>query len=459
MKYIIIGGGPSGLSLAYFLSQNNIKVELLEMDKQLGGSWNSQWIEDKYFSENSPRVLVLNEYLKKFLNDLNLNNKNNLVSVYGNFFSSNIKMLKFILKNFNLKDYFIFINGYFRFYINDDNISLQEWLNSTKLSKNGKNAIKIISILICDRPSKTNASVFFNSLGLSNLKQFKEPNKWHEIIENKIKKNVNFHKKCKVISLIEKNNKITGIEYIKLNTNKKCSMFGDKIVICTQSNGIYNILKNSNKKVQNNWCDFYKIKNWVENTYYSGFGFQLHFDKVVKFQSDWCWSCMGKWTVIILPVSNWLKEYSKDNNVKTVWSCCIVDMDTKSDRINKTANECTKEEIIEECLHQIPRVPKPYHITISLGVKRINDKWISKNTGFTKNIYGSLPFKGKINNLFAIGCFNNQKSIAHFGIAVESSCKYLNKYETKVKDIYKVNKYNNLHILILIILIIYLYYK
>ena len=115
MKYIIIGGGPSGLSLAYFLSQNNIKVELLEMDKQLGGSWNSQWIEDKYFSENSPRVLVLNEYLKKFLNDLNLNNKNNLVSVYGNFFSSNIKMLKFILKNFNLKDYFIFIISFLCF--------------------------------------------------------------------------------------------------------------------------------------------------------------------------------------------------------------------------------------------------------------------------------------------------------------------------------------------------------
>ena len=68
---------------------------------------------------------------------------------------------------------------------------------------------------------------------------------------------------------------------------------------------------------KNNWKDFKSMKHWCDNTYYSGFGFQLQFDEIVKFPSFWCWSCVGDWTVIILPVSNWLDNPSKDNKIKT----------------------------------------------------------------------------------------------------------------------------------------------
>ena len=57
MKYVIIGAGPTGLSLAHVLANNGYEVDIIERDSQLGGSWNSQWKEGKYFSENSPRVL------------------------------------------------------------------------------------------------------------------------------------------------------------------------------------------------------------------------------------------------------------------------------------------------------------------------------------------------------------------------------------------------------------------
>ena len=52
MKYIIVGSGPTGLSLAYTLSYNFKDVTVIEKDSQLGGSWNSQWIDNKYWSEN-----------------------------------------------------------------------------------------------------------------------------------------------------------------------------------------------------------------------------------------------------------------------------------------------------------------------------------------------------------------------------------------------------------------------
>ena len=67
MKYIIIGAGPAGLSLAYILALNNYDVVLVEKDSILGGSWNSSWINNKYFTENSPRVFLYNKNVDKLL--------------------------------------------------------------------------------------------------------------------------------------------------------------------------------------------------------------------------------------------------------------------------------------------------------------------------------------------------------------------------------------------------------
>ena len=74
MNYVIVGGGPTGLSLAYALSNSNYNITLIEKSYQLGGSWNSQWV-GKYWSENNPRVLFYGGYTKKFLNEIGINEK------------------------------------------------------------------------------------------------------------------------------------------------------------------------------------------------------------------------------------------------------------------------------------------------------------------------------------------------------------------------------------------------
>ena len=66
-----------------------------------------------------------------------------------------------------------------------------------------------------------------------------------------------------------------SIRYMKLSES-------DKVFLCTQSNGLYPILKNSSIEIKNNWMSIDKMKNWSENTFYSGFGFQLHFDKEMQ---------------------------------------------------------------------------------------------------------------------------------------------------------------------------------
>lgn len=432
MKYTIIGTGPSGLSLAYILSLNNISIDLIEQDEQLGGSWNSQWIDDKYFSENSPRIYSDFGSSNILLSQLGFTS-NDFQNIYGNLFQTNLKVLSFVYKHFTLLDYLIFLLASIKYKFIIENITLEKWMNTSNLSINAKKAIKIISILICDRPDKTNINDFFGSVSYVLPKQMKEPNKWYEEIEKylKTKKNVTILKNTKVIKL-EKYESIFCIHTLDTIYNYEHTRLGDKVFLCTQSNGIYPIIKDSSLK--DNWMPINKMEEWSKNTFYSGFGFQYHFDEEIFFKNEWCWSCNGDWTVIILPVSNWLKPFSKDPEIKTVWSCCIVDMDSKSKRINKTANECNKDEVLEECLYQIQNsynIPTPTVVTTSKGIFKINNKWISKNTGYTKNIYKDLVMKGKEDNLYALGCFTktNKYHIANMGTSIDAVSNYLNTYE------------------------------
>ena len=468
MKYIIVGGGPTGLSLAYALCNGGHTVELIEKDKQLGGSWNSQWLEENYWSENSPRILIYKNNTKKLLKHLGLK-RSELSYVYGNYIKVQLKILNSSLTSLKISDIpkilSKMISNRFKY---NDNSTVQEWLDKSTLSPSAKKYIKISSIILCDRPDKTHIKDFLHTIfyfGLTTPYQFKNPNKWHDEIEE-IVNNSNgskIYKNTEVIELFEKNNNIRTVSTRNLETNETVILDADRVVLSCQSDGILSIINNSSNNVKNNWHNYDWMINWCQNTYYIGFGFQLHFYEEVNFPEQWCWSCQGDWNVIILPVSKWLNKFSNDKKIKTVWSCCIVDMDSQSKNINKTANECTKDEVIEECLRQINsekvfKLPNYYKTTTSEGLERKDGKWYCKNTGFTRSKLGYLPMKGKIDNLYAIGCFTEGKrpSVAHMGTAINASVKFLNKYEPDIKSFH--NKFNIVLTIIKLIVVLLVFY-
>ena len=76
--FIIIGGGPSGLSLAWYLLNENKSVLLIEKNHTLGGCHRVERIKD-FFTEHGPRV-----YLDSFVNFDNLLKE--MGSNFDNFF-------------------------------------------------------------------------------------------------------------------------------------------------------------------------------------------------------------------------------------------------------------------------------------------------------------------------------------------------------------------------------------
>ena len=230
--------------------------------------------------------------------------------------------------------------------------------------------------------------------------------------------------------------------------------------MCTQSTGLLNILENSDLEVKNNWYEFDYFKKWCKNTNYNGISFQLHFDSIVDYTNNWCWSCDTDWNIIITPVSNWLKVISKDPKVKTVWSCTVVLQDVKSKNINKTVDECNLNEFLEESVFQINqklKIPQPYKITTSQNLKKKDNKWVSYNTGFTRGKYHYLPMKGNISNLYALGSFtdNSYNHVSYMETSIRASITYLNKYESKLNGFHK-SKTNYIFVIILIIIFYYI---
>jgi len=455
--YVIVGSGPTGLSLAYTLSKNNYSVCLIEKYHTLGGSWNSEWIDNKYFTENAPRILSGEGPHMDFLYEIGMN-ENDFQDVYGSILETNIKIFNFVKKYFSLEDYFIFVKESLLYKLRPNNLLLQEWMDQSNLSDRAKQCLRIISITICDTPKNTNHHDFFGEVSYVNLTQMKEPNKWLNILQKHFEgTDIKIHINTLVKSIREKNNSVSNVTCIKngteLNINTK------NVVLCTQSDGIYPILKSSSFSIQNNWYSLSEMKKWSENTHYNGFGFQLHFKEKVEYPEEWCWSCISEWNIIILPVSEWLSLYSKDKDIKTVWSCCIVDMETRSKHINKSPNECNENEIINEILYQLMnlniRIPKPDIVTISPNLKNINGKWKSNNTGFTRKNYDYLPIEGKVYGLYALGCFTDPgyNTIAYMKTAVESVKIFLNKYHN-IKGFHNNNKNNDIYYLILILIII-----
>ena len=139
MKYIIVGGGPSGLSLAHGLIQGGHDVDIVEKNTQLGGSWNSQWIEQKYWSENSPRILFYGSpNLKSFLNDLGIN-KEHVSVVYGNYMQLLFKTMRTSLTFLNFFDIVKITSKIIREKLTSEkHTTVQDWLDKSTLTKDGK---------------------------------------------------------------------------------------------------------------------------------------------------------------------------------------------------------------------------------------------------------------------------------------------------------------------------------
>ena len=164
----------------------------------------------------------------------------------------------------------------------------------------------------------------------------------------------------------------------------------------------------------------------------------------------------------------------EESNSKTVISTAVTITNNKSSYNNKTADECTQEELINQIFLQLKEaykdLPYPTDTVISPSVKynNYNKKWETEDTAFiTTSNEGYLPFKNDIiTNMYNLGTHNGKSYYKFTSLeSAVSNAVILSKNiypELNNKQYIKLNKLTSLSDvinLLIIILIIYLIYK
>lgn len=407
MKVIVCGGGPTGLRMCEQLLGIGYYVELYEKQDNVGGCWKINW-SDGYFTEHSPRVVVTSYH--RFL-ELIKSFKLETYKLYGNSFSKNILFGKYIFNNFSFIDKF---KLFYAIYLQDnssDKRTVQKWMDDVKLSNSGKKGLTKLCIDIAMHPKYLSYKIAmktFKEGTNSNFVQIKSGDLWIKKYKEKlIKKGLKIYYNSELIKLKKRGSIITSA-IIENN-----EIQGDMFVLCMPLYSLRKVLKNSyGKEIKDNWMDWEKFKQYVKYSTYSGLGIQFHFkQKQTFFKNKLCATCMSDWSIITMHTSEYLTQYSKRKEIKDVYSLVIVDTETKSKFIKKSADECeTHEELIEEVLRQIKETTgytlRPDMITFSKDLHRKKNHWYAMETAFGITPKGYLPPKGKIDNLFSVGPHN-----------------------------------------------------
>lgn len=314
----------------------------------------------------------------------------------------------------------------------------------------------MLSLAAADIPSK----VMFENLDVTQntyLVQINDKNYFVNKMEKVLlDKNVRIIKNAEVVKINGENN----VESVIVKRfNKNYLIKGNKFIIATPAINLYYLLKQS-PSFSDNWKPINQLKKWANQSTYYSIGFQLHFDTNIKWKTEWGWSIYSDWYIIILPISDFITKFTRDERVKTVWSCTIIEGSFKSSRTNKTVHQSTKKEIVDEALYQISKQYgkklNPIKVTFNETVKKVNNKWVSDISGVTIGKLGTLPFKGKVDNLYSVGC-HNLSVISNLDNALKSGIMFIKKHfpNIKIKTDISNNKNFIIFLIILIILIIF----
>lgn len=425
---IIIGGGPSGLALAQCCSSlQNKNILIIEREDDVGGCHrvkridvpNKNGIVERMFTEHSPRVYsstykVFIDLLKKM--DLDFYE---LFTPYN--FSIATIGGQTLWGTLSYGEMFSLFVDFIILLVNDDygkNMSMSDYTKSRGFAQKSHDMIDRICRLTdgatSDKYTLNEFLQLFNQQAPYTLYQPKHPNDqslfrlWKSYLE-----------KNKVDFLLE-----TTVEKLQIDTitnniysvhckyqGKDIEILGDNFIIATPPTSLVKILENShNEEIKNSFGDFEKLQKWSRDTDYIEYisvtfhwDTKLDLDKIYGFPKT-------EWGVAFVVLSDYTQF--TESQSKTVISAAVTIPNVPSSKINKTANQCDKFEIINEVLDQLkisfPNLPKPTVSIISPELSWEDGEWESLDTAFiasSNQPYLNFSSK-KISNLFNLGTHN-----------------------------------------------------
>lgn len=465
--YTIVGAGPTGLTIAWFLANNGYKVLVIEREDVIGGCHRVIRVNG-LFTEHSPRIYVGNANNFKFvLNDMGHNYDDIFTKSKFNFSGISIG----IIKSLQLYELTIFIKEYMKFMVDSDyakHISLETFLKDNNYTVETSNIIDAVARLTdgagIDKYTLYEFFEIINQNMFYDIYQPKLPNDvglfklWYESLINT--NNVDFYLNSELV-------KINGngvMNSIQINNNNKIFNIDCKNCIITiPPKNLLNVMDNMDYFGP---YDDYKL--WAQYSEYMDFiAVTFHWSQKLKINNNWT-----------VPDTDWLIGHTilsnemdfNDDRSKTVISVCTTKSDGISKYINKLPGECDEKELIDEIFRQLkiklkePNLINPDYSILSPLVYKKDNKWITNDSAFIYTVKGYKNYKSTMyNNLYSVGTHNGNSDYIFTSIesAIDNAL-YFVKNEVNInvnKDMGKIvtlNKVISISSFILLVLILYL---
>jgi hypothetical protein len=229
--------------------------------------------------------------------------------------------------------------------------------------------------------------------------------------------------------IIDDNNNITKVVDINGNIYN-----GNNIILACPPISVINIISKLN--IPDAFINFNTFENFAKKTEYLEYiPIIFHWNSKIELSKKRDFPPSSEWGVIYILLSNYMEFDEKTS--QTVISASISRMDVKSSFLNKTANECSEEELINETLRQLKISIKP---TVSIMYPNVYKDpvaniWKNKDTAFFNTATEEdVYFKSdKYKNLYTIGTHNKGSSyyFTSFESAVSNAIVAFNNLNDK----------------------------
>ena len=407
--YIIVGSGPSGLTLALYLSKYNKKVAIIDKEDQIGGCHSVKRVNG-LFSEHGPRIyldnyLVFTDILKKELNT-------NFTDLFTPYKFGKKDIFNKVFSNLTFRELIIFSFTFLNLNNSYKNISFKEYLDYHNFCDKSVDMLDRLGRLTdgggIEKYTLYSFLQIMNQNILYNIHQPKLPNDiglfkiWQEELSNR-GVDIYLDSESIQIDVNKDDNKI-----ISLSTNENI-FFGEKFIFAIPPINISNLFEKN--KINSGFKEDFEV--WSNNTNYITYiPVIFHWNTKINIKKVWWGYPESSWGVGHIILSDYMDF--KDSRSKTVISC-IISKPNKSDFLHKTPNEISdKRIIIEEVFRQLksvlPELPDYDNVVMSQNYHD-GKEWKPIHTAFMTTKYGYMDFESKnFNNLYNCGVHNGKST-------------------------------------------------
>jgi hypothetical protein len=456
---VVIGAGPSGLALAQVANNVGKSVLIIEKQNYIGGCNGVQRVNG-LFTEHSPRILSSTyTTFQMLLQNLNLN-------FYDLFIKYDFNLAEIggqtIFSVISLKELLILTMAFIILIFDDNygkNITMDTFTSNYNFSTKTTDIIDRLCRLT-DGAGKERYTLnefleLFNQQIFHALYQPKIANDnglfklWKDKLTNKgvvflLNTDSNsFTEKSFLIQDTTVTNKPSPSNSQSQLPPNKTTIYYDKLVFAIPPISLTKIIQNE-PYLKNIFGEYNQLLEFANNTEYIEYiPITFHWNQKLLLPKVYGFP-RSPWGLAFVEAS----KYLENEPSKTIISTTITYADIKSPRINKTANECNQNELIDEVFSQLklayPNLQQYDNAILTPEMSYDNDqkKWETINTAFISTNSQRLKSNSTQDNIFTLGTHNGNSlySFTSMESAVSNSVALANQIYPETKSLFKISR-------------------